>query len=60
MSLPIITCPTDCTYDVPVISMDECNPFVDFDEVDHIYLTGIDQELADWTDLAEWTTRLSV
>jgi len=58
MSYPTITCPTDCTYEVPVIDMDECAPFVDFDEIDHIYLTGLDQELADWTDLAEWTTRL--
>ena len=38
--------------------MDECAPFVDFDEIDHIYLTGLDQVLADWTDLAEWTARL--
>lgn len=58
MSYPIITCPTDCTYEVPAIDMDECAPFVDFDEIDHIYLTGLDQGLADWTDLAEWTARL--
>lgn len=58
MSLPIITCPTDCTYDVPVIDMDECSPFIDFDEIDHIYLTNLEDGLTDWTDLAEWTTRL--
>lgn len=58
MSLPIITCPTDCTYEIPVVSMDVCNPYVDFDEIDHVYLTAIDQELADWTDLAEWVARL--
>jgi len=59
MSYPIITCPTDCTYEVPAIDMDECAPFVDFDEIDHIYLTGLDQGLTDWRDLAEWTARLS-
>lgn len=58
MSYPTITCPTDCDYEVPVVDFDECNPEVYFDEVDHIYLTAIDQELADWTDLAEWTSRL--
>jgi len=58
MSYPIIECPTDCTYEVPVIDMDECAPFVDFDEIDHIYFTGIDNPLADWTSLLEWTGRL--
>jgi len=58
MSLVNVICPTDCTYEVPIISMDECNPFVDFDEVDHVYLTAIDGELDDWTDLAEWIARL--
>lgn len=58
MSYPTITCPTDCDQAVPEISMDECNPAVDFSEVDKIYLTQIDQPLADWTDASEWTSRI--
>ena len=38
MSYPIITCPTGCANDVPAINMDECNPSVDFSEVDKIYM----------------------
>ena len=58
MSYPTITCPTGCLNDVPVISMDECNPLVDFSEVDKLYLTALNNPLADWTDAAEWVTRI--
>jgi len=58
MSYPIITCPTGCNNDVPAINMDECNPQVDFSEVDKLYMTQIDYPLTDWTDLAEWTARI--
>jgi len=55
---PTITCPTGCENDVPPIEMDECNPLVDFSEVDKLYLTAIDNPLADWTDADEWTDRI--
>lgn len=59
MSNPIIVCPTGCEdYDVPVILMDECNPAVDFSEIDKIYITQINQVLGDWTDAAEWASRI--
>ena len=58
MSYPIIPCPTGCQNDVPAIEMDECNPSVDFSEVDKLYLTAINNPLADWTDAAEWVTRI--
>jgi len=58
MSYPTITCDTGCQNDVPVVSFDECNPVVDFSEVDKIYLTAINNPLADWTDAAEWATRI--
>lgn len=58
MSYPTITCPTGCQNDVPAISMDECNPEVDFSEVDKIYVCAINNPLADWTDAAEWATRI--
>ena len=58
MSNPIITCPTGCQNDVPVVSFDECNPLVDFSEVDKLYLTAVSNPLSDWTDAAEWATRI--
>ena len=58
MSYPTITCPTGCENDVPIISMDECNPAVDFSEIDKLYITQVDQGLSDWTDAAEWATRI--
>ena len=58
MSYPIITCPTGCDNNVPVISMDECNPLVDFSEVDKLYLTARYNPLDDWTDAGEWLGRI--
>lgn len=59
MSLIIdITCPTGCLNDVPRISFDECNPVVDFSEVDKLYLCAVGRPLTDWTDAAEWGTRI--
>jgi hypothetical protein len=58
MSYPTITCPTGCQNDVPAISMDECNPSVDFSEVDKLYMTALNNPLSDWTDAAEWATRI--
>ena len=58
MSNPIIVCPTGCLDDVPIISMDECNPAVDFSEIDKLYVTQVDEGLTDWTDAAEWATRI--
>ena len=56
---PTIPCPTGCLNDVPAIDMDECNPDVDFSEVDKLYVTAIDNPLVDWTDAAEWALRIS-
>ena len=58
MSNPIIVCPTGCLDDVPAISMDECNPAVDHSEIDKLYITQIDEGLTDWTDAAEWASRI--
>jgi hypothetical protein len=58
MSTPIIVCPTDCLGEVPPINQDECNPIVDISEVSKLYMTNIDNPMADWTSLAEWTTRI--
>jgi len=58
MSNPIIECPVGCLDDVPIISMDECNPATDFSEIDKLYVTQIDQDLDDWTSAAEWIGRI--
>ena len=60
MSYPTITCPTGCNNDVPAINMDECNPSVDFSEVDKLYMTAAPDGcgLSDWTSAAEWATRI--
>jgi len=58
MSYPTIPCPTGCQNEVPPISMDECNPEVDFCEIDKVYLCAINNPLSDWTDASEWATRI--
>lgn len=58
MSLVSITCPTDCANYLPPVDFSYCDPNVDFGEIERIYLTGIGQGLSDWTDAAEWATRL--
>jgi hypothetical protein len=58
MSLITITCPTDCATWLPAVDFDDCNPAVEFGEITHIYVTGLGNGLVDWTDAAEWATRL--
>lgn len=58
MSLISITCPTDCSTWLPAVEFDDCNPAVDFGEITHIYVTGLGHGLVDWTDTAEWASRL--
>lgn len=54
------TCVTDCSSEeLPAVESSECNPTIDLSEIDHIYLTQLDNPLTDVTDLVEWTTRLS-
>lgn len=58
MSLVSITCPVDCVNYLPPFDMKVCDPNVDFGQIDRIYLTGQGNCLSDWTDPAEWATRL--
>lgn len=58
MSLVTITCPTDCNNYLPPFDMSVCDPNVDFGQIDRIYITGQGAGLSDWTDAAEWATRL--
>ena len=58
MSLVTITCPSGCEDYLPPFLFSECDPDVDFGQIDRIYLTGNGHGLSDWTDPAEWATRL--
>ena len=58
MSLISITCPTGCENWLPVVDFDHCDPNVDFGEISQVYVTGAGNGLTDWTDPAEWATRL--
>lgn len=58
MSVTTITCPTDCENYVPPVEFSFCDPNVEFGEIERIYITGLGNGLADWTDAAEWATRL--
>jgi hypothetical protein len=58
MSLVTIECPTGCEGWLPAVDFDHCDPAVDFGEISQIYVTGQGNFLSDWTDAAEWATRL--
>ena len=58
MSLVTIVCPDGCVNYLPPVLMDVCDPNVDFGQIDRIYITGNGHGLSDWTDPAEWATRL--
>lgn len=49
----------DCTpVNLPVVKADFCAPNINFGEVDKIYLGNQGNPFTDWTQLAEWTTRI--
>jgi len=58
MSLVTITCPDGCTNYLPQVDFSYCDPEVEFGEIERIYITGLGHGLSDWTDAAEWATRL--
>lgn len=56
-----ITCPTDCSTDLPVVSFDDCNPEARLSEITKIYIARPDAVA--FTDVAlatEWAQRLSM
>lgn len=57
--MPIPTCPEGCEAELPVVSFDECSPEVNSGQISVIYLTNRNNPLTSWTDLAEWSARLS-
>lgn len=60
MSEIVPTCPTGCSSLLPIVSFDDCAPKISFGEIHTIYLaSGEADPFTDWTDLAEWTARIS-
>jgi len=57
--MPIPTCPSGCDADLPIVAFNECAPEVNSGQISVIYLTNRNYPLTDWTDLVEWTARLS-
>lgn len=56
-----ITCPTDCSTDLPVVNFDECNPQARLSEITKIYIAS--PEAKSFTDVelaSEWASRLSM
>lgn len=56
-----ITCPTDCSTDLPVVSFDDCNPEARLSEITKIYIARTDAvAFTDVEDPTEWAKRLSM
>jgi hypothetical protein len=53
-------CPTGCNYSLAAVKFEECAPEVNFSEIQYIFIAKPNAAaLADWTQPAEWATRLS-
>lgn len=60
MSLINPTCPTGCSFQIPAVDFDLCNPQIFFGEIEHIFMAAGDATpFTDFEDLAEWTARVS-
>ncbi len=55
------TCPTDCSSQtLPVVNFNNCAPEINASEIEEIFMGKADDAaFADWSDAAEWATRLS-
>ena len=59
MSFITPTCPTGCSYTLPAVDFDVCDPKISFGEIKHIYIgAGDTTPFTDWTDLSEWIARI--
>lgn len=56
-----ITCPTDCSTDLPIVSFDDCNPEARLSEITKIYIARTDTApFTSVADATEWAKRLSM
>lgn len=59
MSTNLPTCQTGCQVIPPPFSFNDCDPDINFGQIDRIYIASRGaNDLIDWTSLAEWTGRL--
>lgn len=55
-----VTCPTDCSGALPVVSFSKCAPDARISEITHLLVgKGDAAAFTDWTDATEWAARLS-
>jgi len=57
-SIETITCPTDCSAILPTVSFSACAPALLQAQVSVIYLANDGYPMTDWTDPAEWASRI--
>lgn len=56
-----ITCPTDCSADLPIVSFDDCNPEARLSEITKIYVARSDaSSFTSVADATEWAKRISM
>lgn len=58
-SIDTLICADDCTSELPQASFNECNPTLLQAQVSDIYIANDGYPLIDWTNAAEWATRIS-
>lgn len=58
-SIDTLVCATDCTSTLPLVEFSECAPVLLQAQVSDLYLANDGYPLTDWTDLGEWSGRLS-
>jgi hypothetical protein len=59
MSIILPSCPSGCSFVLPVVAFDECAPQLHFGEIRHLYIAVGDVEpFNDWTDPTEWVNRI--
>jgi len=52
-------CPTDCLSELPAVDFSKCNPVTHGAQIQRIFLTNVGNSFSDWTDAAEWISRLN-
>lgn len=58
--MPNPTCPTDCDFDLPVVSFSDCSPNVVYSEIRRIFIARKGAaSFANWLEATEWLDRLS-
>lgn len=58
--MAVVTCPTDCSSNLPPVAFSNCAPVTPASEIYTLYIgKGDDPGFDDWTDVEEWGTKVS-